>query len=193
MVGTDVMKTVKLLPLALGIGLALLLAGCEPGNKWPWAGTGAYPLDYFAEMHYQPSYRAQEPARLYPPAQSVPTTGREVAYTAEQAARLANPVPRNAASLEAGKKLYDVNCAMCHGQKGLGDGTVAAFFKAALSTDPTIVVPADYTAPAIVSQTDGQLFYTLTDGKARMPGFGKLLTPQERWALVNYIRSLQGK
>lgn len=187
------MKTVKLLFLALGIGVALLLTGCEPGNKWPWAGTGVYPLDYFAEMHYQPSYRAQEPPRLYPPAQSVPITGREISYTAEQAAGLKNTVPRDAANLALGKRVFDVNCAVCHGPKGLGDGTVAAFFKAAQATDPTVIVPTNYTAPAIVSQSDGQLFYTLTNGKANMPAFGKLLTPEDRWTLVNYIRSLQGK
>jgi len=145
-------------------------------------------VDYFTEMHYQPSYRFQEPPRLYPPSGSVPTAGKEAPYTAEQARGLTNPVPRDAAALAQGKKLYEVNCAMCHGPKGLGDGPIAAFFKAAQE-----VVPADYTTEAIRSRTDGEIYYVLTNGKANMPAFGRLLTPAERWMLVHYIRSLQGK
>ncbi|MBI4308350.1 MAG: cytochrome c [Chloroflexi bacterium] len=183
------MKTVRTpLVVLLGAVLGLLLAGCA-GDRYPFPGTGAYPLDYFTEMHYQQSYRFQEPPRLYPPAGSVPTTGREASYTAEQAAGLANPVLRNTATVAQGQKLYDVNCAMCHGPQGRGDGTIAAFFKAT----PGEVLPADYTADAVKSRTDGELYYTLTSGKGKMPAFGHLLTPTERWTLVNHIRALQGK
>ena len=182
------MKTVrKLLVVLLGAALGLVLAGCA-GDRYPFPGTGAYPVDYFTEMHYQQSYRIQEPPRLYPPEGSVPTTGREAQYTAEQARLLANPAPRDAATLAQGKKLYEVNCAMCHGTKGLGDGPIAAFFKAAKEIPPT-----DYTADAVTSRTDGELYYTLTGGKANMPAFGRLLTPTERWMLLHYIRSLQGR
>ncbi|MFN8532822.1 MAG: hypothetical protein U0556_04675 [Dehalococcoidia bacterium] len=79
---------------SLALGAGLLTAACTPtinvplnGNVWPFAG-GQYPFDIFPEMHYQQTYRAQEPRRLYPPDGSVPVTGANYRPTAADASRL---------------------------------------------------------------------------------------------------------
>ena len=84
--------------LALLIGL-LAVVGCSQGS---------YPLDVFYEMHYQQSYKAHEPPRLSAPASAVPV------YAPQQATSF---------TLD-GEHLYQVNCSMCHGATGKGDGSV---------------------------------------------------------------------
>jgi mono/diheme cytochrome c family protein len=174
--------------LLLAVLSVLLLTGCS---------RGAYPLDFFPEMHYSQSYKIQEPPSLSAPAGSVPITGSEVDYTMAQARLLENPVPEST-GVSAGAKLYQVNCAVCHGSTGLGDGIMATRLKNAsyLST------PANLTAGGPTNaKPDGEVFLVVTKGFAGaygmpadrfvMPTFRKLLTYEERWALVHYIRSIQ--
>lgn len=101
---------------------------------------------------------------------------------AEAAAR-ANPVPLSAASLAAGRSAYAQNCANCHGPEGRGDGPGAAALPAP---------PADLAAEHVQQQTDGSLFYTLTEGRpgTAMPAWGQTLSDKQRWDLVNHLRRL---
>ena len=96
------------------------------------------------------------------------------------AIKKANPVASDAKSLEAGKKSYDKNCADCHGKKGKGDGKKAAELDKA---------PNDFSKEDVQKQTDGSLFWKITEGKKPMPGFKKDMEDTERWQLVNYIRT----
>ncbi|HUO34693.1 MAG TPA: cytochrome c [Candidatus Acidoferrum sp.] len=94
----------------------------------------------------------------------------------------ANPVAATPESLAAAKSLYMSHCAHCHGQTGAGDGSEAG----KLSVQPT-----DFTdALAMKKATDGELFWRIGAGRRPMPSFAKKLTEQERWELVNYIRTL---
>jgi len=92
-----------------------------------------------------------------------------------------NPIAGDKASLVDGKKLYATNCAPCHGDKGRGDGPAAA----ALSPKP-----ADHSSALVQSETDGSLFYKLSEGRNPMPAYKAILNDHQRWALVNYIRTL---
>ncbi len=150
--------------------------------------TGMYPVDYFPEMHYSDYYKRQEPPRLLPPTNSVPTTGGEPARTIQESAGLTNPVPRTAATQARGAELYRVNCAICHGPNGRGDGKLAPYFQAAGQTPPV-----DYTNPGVASLSDGQLYWVVTNGLGGMPPFGKLLTPEERWTLIHFVRGVEGR
>jgi len=111
---TGAMLSQKRLVLALALASILALLGCS---------RGSYPLDFFSEMHYNQSYKIEEPqppGEAYrvssAPLDSVPVTGRELQYTIDAARSLVNPVPATAASIAKGERLYMVNCAMCHGQ-----------------------------------------------------------------------------
>ena len=97
---------------------------------------------------------------------------------------LVNPIPPNLDSVSAGQELYQENCVPCHGTSGIGDGPVGLTL---------IPPPSDlrfHTVPGV--HPDGQLYEWITNGYPRspMPAFRDLLSAEERWHLVNYIRTL---
>ncbi len=157
---------------ALVIG-PLLLAGCAGANlrapSWP------------SDMFDQPSFRRQE-APLVAPVGAVPVTGRPQAFTEQQAAALSNPFAGQAAAVEAGKRLFAINCQMCHGAEGKGNGAIASYFPPK---------PTDLTSERVRGLADGQIFWTITNGFARMPDFRTKLSVEERWQIVAFVRSLQ--
>ncbi|HEY8661084.1 MAG TPA: c-type cytochrome [Hanamia sp.] len=102
------------------------------------------------------------------------------------AGELKNPEAANPASLKSGHTLYEAYCAPCHGTKGKGDGPASA------SLHPK---PADHTSPSVQAESDGTLFYKISEGHAHtaMPPFKAVLSPDQRWAVINYIRTLAKK
>ncbi|HEU4950770.1 MAG TPA: cytochrome c [Holophagaceae bacterium] len=105
------------------------------------------------------------------------------AWTApERASKRANPVSPSPAALAKGKAVYLKSCESCHGQSGDGDGPKAKD----LSKKPASLVPA------IKGQSDGALFWKVTEGKKPMPSFETDLTPDQIWQVIDYIRTLQG-
>ena len=168
----------NLAALALGLAAVLVLVGCE---------TGAYPLDIFPEMHYQASYRTQEPPHVGAPEGSIPTTGGEAPVT-DFVSMIAkeNPVPFTGETLQTGRAIFETNCTMCHGLNADGDSYVARQFEQYQEKAPPSLRRAE-----LADQQDGALFWTITNGVNHMPAFKSLLTAEERWTLVNYIRSVQ--
>ncbi|MBS1654000.1 MAG: cytochrome c [Bacteroidetes bacterium] len=101
----------------------------------------------------------------------------------EKAAKTPNPVKADAESLSAGKALWSLHCESCHGKTGLGDGKKAAQLK---------TQPADFTKAEFQSQTDGSIFYKISEGRKDMPSFKKKIPDQEDiWNLVNYMRKFK--
>ena len=94
-----------------------------------------------------------------------------------------NPFPGKA-NAAAGKQIFMTTCAPCHGNSGRGDGP------AAMALNPK---PANYTTKAISGESDGSLFWKLSEGRGAMVGFKGAFSEQQRWQLITYIRSLQGK
>ncbi|HUI88539.1 MAG TPA: c-type cytochrome [Anaerolineales bacterium] len=94
-----------------------------------------------------------------------------------------NPVPADQASLARGSELFQINCSVCHGTGGKGDGTVASFLQNR---------PADLTSPAVQFLSDGAIFLTITNGiSGFMPALNENLTVRERWDVVNFVRTLK--
>jgi len=94
-----------------------------------------------------------------------------------------NPVPSSAESIKAGKELWATYCKSCHGAKGLGDGTKAAQLK---------TEPGDFSLASFQAQTDGEMFYRLSEGRDDMPSSKKKVPDEtDRWNLVNFIRTLK--
>ena len=92
---------------------------------------------------------------------------------------LKSPFAATPEVLREGEKLYSVFCVSCHGPKGLGDGSPGKFK----------VEPANFHSKAVASQTEGALYWKLTNGRGRsMPAFGAALSDEKRWQLVAYIR-----
>ena len=167
--------------------------------------NGTYPIDIFYEMHYQPSHHSQQPPRLMPAAGAVPVTGKEVPLNAqvhpEAIDSIANPMPE--VGVDEGAKLFAINCSMCHGMEGLGDGQVLQTMTEDYGYTPKLNV--NLTLVNIFGYSDGLLYATITNRNLRpeiaslepgtsvvMPQFEKLLTSEERWMLVNYLKTLGG-
>jgi mono/diheme cytochrome c family protein len=98
-----------------------------------------------------------------------------------EADRKANPVRAEASSIALGKTVYLSKCVACHGRAGKGDGPTAPRLK---------VHPGDLSNPNMAQQTDGELFWKITEGKTPMPSYRSGLSEKERWTVVNYIRTL---
>lgn len=94
---------------------------------------------------------------------------------------LKNPTKPDSATLKNAKTLYIKYCAPCHGVSGKGDGPANA------SLSPN---PANHTSILMLNETDGALWYKITTGRNPMPENKSILTENERWELVTYIRTL---
>ena len=103
-----------------------------------------------------------------------------------RAARKANPIPADATSIAQGKELFVSSCLPCHGPQGKGDGPAAI----SLDRNGTRVKPGNLSDPRMWQQTDGAIFWKMTEGNSPMPAFGETLKEEQRWALVNYVRTL---
>ncbi|MCE2465136.1 MAG: cytochrome c [Dehalococcoidia bacterium] len=168
-------RTIVLAALLLVV-VALAAAGCA---------SGTYPVDIFYEMHYQQSYGPHEPPVLSAPAGSVPITGVQLS-TGE------NPFTPGESVLAAGEYIYSTNCVFCHGAQGLGDGPVLNTMKESFGygtdSQPYTITP-NLTDSYVVDQTDAGLYGWITNGVTVMPSFAKLLSVDDRWRVVTYIRA----
>lgn len=100
----------------------------------------------------------------------------------ESAKKKKNPIAADEASISRGKKVYIKECLSCHGKKGKGDGPSVATLEKS---------PGDLTSSKVQSQTDGELFWKITEGRKPMPSTKTSLTEEERWQVINYVRTLK--
>ncbi len=96
--------------------------------------------------------------------------------------KLLNPFSNNVASVVEGKKTYMQICFICHGDKGKGDG---------LGGIALVPRPANFSSPKVQMQSDGAIFWKITEGRPPMASYKTILTEVQRWQLVNFIRTFQ--
>lgn len=192
-------------PARLLLSLAVLaLGGCERAMH---------------DMYEQPKYNAQAPSPLFadgnsartPPPGSVPTASGAVADTSsgqrgrslpptppgpalpldEQGRPLAGgehgpadsrPPPRTLALLQRGRERFDIYCAPCHGRSGDGDGMIAR---------RGFPAPPSYHTARLRQAPDDHFYRVISHGYGVMYPYADRITPDDRWAIVAYIRALQ--
>jgi mono/diheme cytochrome c family protein len=98
------------------------------------------------------------------------------------AASLVNPLPRNLESLEIGKRKFTERCAVCHGALANGVASLTAAYGGK---------PANLQSEQFRKYTDGQIYWVIVNGKNAMPSHAADLSPDQRWAVVHYVRALQ--
>ena len=112
-----------------------------------------------------------------------PPAKAEYKIPPEDAARV-NSVKPTAESLAKGKKMYGIDCLMCHGKDGDGKGDMGGDYKN---------IP-DFTNPdALKNRTDGELFYVTRKGKGEMPPEDNRAKDDDIWNMVNYVRAFAKK
>ena len=98
-------------------------------------------------------------------------------------AALQNPVPADARSLHNGRMYYSINCAVCHGDAGKGDGPI---MKA------KAIYPPPLMGASAEGKSDGYIWGIIRNGRGAMPPYNRI-EEMDRWDVVNYVRGLQGK
>lgn len=159
--------------------------------------TGLTGCEWFTDFKRQPSvvtWESWRPDSLGvrgSPQGSVPTVGTAMAAfsvsyaplpaTIDSMAGIPNPVPVSEASLARGRMLFQINCAVCHGDTGNGQpvGMRYGIFVWPLTSD------------AARQRTDGYIFGMIRNGRTNMPSYNRI-EERDRWDVVNYVRALQG-
>ena len=155
------------------------------------------PLEIFTDMDRQPKLRPQQPNLIFANGRS---SQEPVAGTVARGDRYANspantahaagstnfvatiPVPVTAQLMARGKQRFDIYCLPCHGPTGDGNGIVKKYGYATVRSLHEKVV---------VTQPDGEIFNTITHGKATMFPYQSQISIDDRWAIVAYVRALQ--
>jgi len=115
--------------------------------------------------------RGAKPFRYDPGPGEAARAGRE----------LVNPVQRTDEALARGDRMFQIFCTPCHGARGLGDGPMIPAF----SKPPSLLDVRARTLP------DGHIFHIISRGQNQMPAHAIQITPEDRWKIIHFIRSLQ--
>lgn len=114
------------------------------------------------------------------PEGTLPRSGGELARTLQEGSRLPNPMQPTPESIARGRLLFGIYCTPCHGPEGAGDGPVG----------PKFIPATDLRQPATQQKSDGYMAHYIGYGGAIMPAYGEAMSVQERWDIVNYVRTL---
>jgi len=124
-----------------------------------------------------------------PPAGVIARGNMPLHYTSSQshatraAKELTNPLGNgNENSLARGARVYANFCAVCHGVDAAGMGPV---------TQRGVPPPPSLMLPRAVQMKDGQMFHILTYGQNNMPSYASQVSPEDRWSVITYVRSMQ--
>jgi mono/diheme cytochrome c family protein len=165
-----------------------------------WAGlvTGLGACSWFTDFKEQPKIDPWETAGDSVPMRGNPQNSVSVygsaapgfavsrmalPATLDSMSGIANPVPADARSLHNGRMYYQINCAVCHGEAGKGDGPVLATKQ--LFPPPLVGASAE-------GRSDGYIWGIMRNGRGAMPSYNRI-EELDRWDVVNYVRGLQGR
>lgn len=179
--------------------VVLALVGCGSEEK---SDRG---IKFMPEMYDSPAYKSQSvmertdadgktvrhiPMMLTPPAGSISRDAAPYQLDAldfSGARELANPLLPSAEVLKTGQRWFNITCATCHGVDGnAANGSVA----------PTKAKPNRFggvpslNAANVERLSDGEIFHIITVGRARMPSLHAQVLPEQRWAVIHYLRAL---
>ncbi len=160
-----------------------------PLDQWPeWA---------FPSMEHQPRPRPQSSSNFFadgrtdrvPPQHTVARGSLRLddhRYAGKVGEQFAKGFPAgitvDGKLLARGRDRYDIYCAVCHGANGDGNGITKKY---GMGATPT------YHDDRLHSMPEGEIYNTITNGKNTMLPYADKLSPDDRWAVVAYVRALQ--
>jgi mono/diheme cytochrome c family protein len=190
------MKLNKILSTLILFGaLTMSISSCvsegnDPGIEYApqmYVSTGYEPYSQTGESEYNPNGMTMrlpvngtvargQLIHIYPHANNAEGYAASAAYTTD--------LPATEENLAEGKRLYDYACWHCHGKSGKNDGPI---FKSGKMPGPAWAsVEADY----IRNIPMGQMYHSITYGRNLMGAHAHILSPEERWKVIYYIKSM---
>lgn len=176
--------------IVLFIASIVLLSACSRDRSKP---NIQYTPDMYVSIPYEPygvnTIMNDSMAAMKPPTGSI--ARGKLPYTYEDnnngyesaKANLQSPLEATAENLANGKKMYDIYCAICHGEQGDGKGKLvenAKFFGVPAFKDRSYI-------------TDGSIYHVIYYGRNMMGSHASQLTEKERWQVVQYVQKLKNK
>lgn len=181
--------------------MALVLAGCgakdnDPGRVYmpdmaysrAYESYAAHDSTLFttnpAKRGAQIFYNSMPPAGTMKRGDMMPYNLPNDSIGYKMSASVKNPldtVKLTKADMDEAARLFNINCAICHGAKGTANGPIA----------DKIGAVANLTLPMYVSMADGTMFHSITYGLRNMGSYSSQLNEHQRWLMVKYIRTLQ--
>jgi mono/diheme cytochrome c family protein len=191
-------KVTKIVSLALAsIAASFMLQSCGAEGDHPG-------YEYMPNMYRSPSYEtySENPvfdngiSSQYNVKGTIPRGFEPFAYSSStedylKAGRaLSNPLPSNTMVLAEGKELYGIFCSHCHGDKGMGNGSVNHPVYGAVPSYSDNIGPRR--SGATMSELkDGHIYHTIMYGLNAMGPHSSQITQEERWKIVHYVHELQ--
>lgn len=187
------MKRINIISLIIAGGI-FVLAAC---HSKPYRKEGNI---YVPDMHYSRAYDTYTENPLYPDNQTsrqpvkgtikrgamlpyhIPESDSGYAYSGS----VQNPLHITDSILNEGKRLFDIYCAICHGEKLDGNGPLYQG-----GSGPYIAAPANFIAGPKSTLPAGTIFYVATYGIRNMGSYASQLNKHQRWMVVAYIKSVQ--
>jgi mono/diheme cytochrome c family protein len=102
-----------------------------------------------------------------------------------------NPLDSSAQVIADGKILYEIYCDHCHGAKGEGNGKVAEGVEVEGQKKGNYNGVPNYKSDALKNLTEGHIFHVITYGKNLMWPHGSQISPEDRWKIAKYVKTLQ--
>lgn len=161
------------------------LSGCSHRKSQPV-------IEYMPDMAYGPAVHAQNEDLMNPgltamrtPAPgTVPRGFTPYRYAVEESLLaqrdLVNPLPRTADVLGRGERVYMTYCVVCHGPNGDGQGYIV----------PKFPMPPSLNSAKVTNWPDGRIYHVITRGQNLMPNYASQVLPEDRWAVIHYVRAL---
>ena len=181
MIDKDTGRLSSLATCAISCSAVFLLAGCSWFTDFkqqpkidPWESVSDSIPPRGNPQASVPVYGTAAPGYEYGRAPMIPVI--------DSMSGIQNPTAPDQRSLNNGRINFQINCAVCHGPLGHGDGPATKFGMAGIS------LISDVTK----ARTDGYIFGMIRNGRGLMPTYNRIEEP-DRWDIVNYVRSLQGK
>ena len=126
--------------------------------------------------------RTEVPVMQQPVAGTVSRDYQALDLREDLGAALVNPLAATSDVLRRGQIKYDIYCAVCHGKDGnVANGYVASKLTGVLSIN----------TDNVAQMSDGEIYHIITHGRNRMPNYAAQLLPEDRWAVIHYLRALR--
>ena len=138
---------------------------------------------YMPDMYWTKGLKYQQPG-MKPPVPGTIARGQypipETMTMEEFGKTHQNPLRRTEAVLERGRHVFNSTCIVCHGPEGEGNGFIV----------PKFPRPPSLQSDKIRNYPDGNIYYIISRGQNLMSSYASQILPQDRWAVIHYIRAI---